>query len=273
MNMDGLFQQVENLTIPSTDDGCRFVRCDRLDKIATVLEGSRYALLDDRPLAYVYRHLEYDPAKPTLLVSNHIDSLYAHYFVNSSDDIIRGTMDNSACNAVAVYLMKQDLFPPQVLITFTGDEEYSSRGVNQTIEILRSHDSIFRNLELVISLDLTEESYGCSHYTIENYFIESEHNNALLSFSREQELRAYLSDILVAPTFVEDGEADESWQYDEHDLNCFSLCLPCALLGTDMHQDCGVMVYRESFEEFATVLQEITFKVVNDLENKATTKS
>jgi len=267
--MDALIRQVVNLTVPCADDGCRFVCRDRLDIITTELEGSRYVLLDNRPLAYVYRHMEYDPAKPTLLISNHIDSLYDQYFASSVDGIIRGTLDNSACNAVAVDLIKRGALPPQALIAFTGDEEGDSAGVDQTIEILRTHGSTFWNLELAISLDLTEESYGCSDFTIENYFIESLHNDALLKFFRKRELKSYLNHILTNPTFVKDGEADESWQYDEYDLNCFTLCLPCALLGNDMHDDSGVMIRSDSLKAFASALQKVTSGVDKDLANKA----
>lgn len=104
---------------------------------------------------------------------------------------------------------------------------------------------------------------------MENYFVTSRHDDSLLRFSRKQKLKKYLRGILGDPTFVKDAEADESWQYDEYDLNCFSLCLPCSLLGHDMHDDAGVMVRKDFFMEFAGALQKIVCRVANDLAPQA----
>ncbi len=262
---DELLQQIVHLTVPCADDGHRFTSRDRLDRIVTELNRSPYVLLDSRPLAYVYRHQEYDAEKPTILISNHIDSLYSNYFTNDADNVVHGTFDNSACNAVAVASMVRGMLAPQALIAFTGDEEDESTGADQTMEILRMQGMAFRALELVITLDLTEEAYGSSHFTIENSFVTSRHDDSLLRFSRKRKLKRYLRGILGDPTFVKNAEADESWQYDEYDLNCFSLCLPCALLGHDMHDDSGVMIRKNSLMEFAGALQKIVCRIANDL--------
>lgn len=110
--------------------------------------------------------------------------------------------------------MLNGLFPSQVLVSFTGDEENDCAGVDQTIDFLQK-ENLFENLEIVIALDLTEEYFGLNHFTIENYFIEKEHGHTLLHFKGKRDLRNYLSTILESPKFVENAEPDESWQYEE----------------------------------------------------------
>jgi len=56
-------------------------------------------------------------------------------------------------------------------------------------------------------------------------FIEKANGTSLLKFGRKRQLKEYLTKIIDSPVFIKDAEADESWQYDEYDLNCFSLCL------------------------------------------------
>lgn len=71
------------------------------------------------------------------------------------------------------------------------------------------------------------------------------------------------------PPCIKDAEPDGSWQYDEHDLNCFSLCLPCKVLGKDRHEDCGVEIQTDSFLPYGEALERVTTRIGNDLANKA----
>lgn len=264
-----LHDLVADLTVPCTDNGHRFTQNARLLRIQSALKESGYRLFGEMPLAYVYCQKEYSVEKPTILISTHIDSLYIEYFTNLGENEIVGTFDNSATNAVAVYLMINNRLPPQVLVAFTGDEENQSVGADQTIQILQNKGPSFRNLELVITLDITEESFGKSHFTIENYFVNKQNGDSLLKFTRQRELKKYIMEILDRPVVIKNAEPDESWKYDEYDLNCLTLCLPCRLLGADMHEDCGVAILTESFDAYATSLERITERVCNDLANKA----
>ena len=270
MNLATLVRRLKRLTVPSADDGVRFVRTERLERIRSTLNGSLYCGMGDVPLALVYGHREYQPTRPTILISNHIDSVYENYFCNADGVEIKGTFDNSACNAIAVELMLAELLPTQALVAFTGDEEEDSAGVDHAVGFLQAHEAAFWNLEVVVALDLTEVSYGSQHFTIENYFIEHQNQKSLLQFKRKRNFKEHLVDMLgMTPFFVKDAEPDESWQYDEYDLNCFTFCLPCRVLASDMHDDDGVAVLRDSLIVYAETLARLTQAIDRDLAKRA----
>ncbi len=257
-------ERIFQLTVPSSDNGKKFIHTYRLDSIMGALTDSEYECLGDMPLAKVYRHQDFQPNKPNILVSCHIDSLYGTYFTSTNGAELQGTFDNSACNAVLVEAMIQSLLPEQVLISFTGDEEHGSKGAVQTIEFLQEEE-LFNSLEMVIVLDITEEGYRQCHHTIENYFIEKENQQSVLKFGRRRKLKKYLKEIVDSPVTIKNGDADEAWLYDEYDLNCFSLCLPCRLLGDDMHDDTGVAILQKSLERYSHALQKLTHRINKDL--------
>lgn len=259
--------RINQLTVPSTDDGKEFIRTDRLNLIMHALGNSSYVCLADLPLAKVYSRQDFQPGKPAILISCHIDSVYGEYFTRLKDGELHGTFDNSACCAIIVEAMRDALLPPQALISFTGDEEKKSRGAEQTIGYLQTA-GIFERLEMVVILDLTEERYQTCTYTIENYFVEKESDRSLLSFTRKRELKAYLGAMIDSPVFVKNAEPDESWLYREYDLNCFSLCLPCCLLGEDMHDDAGVAITEDSLMGYMDALVQLAQAINDDLADK-----
>jgi hypothetical protein len=259
--------RIAQLTVPSYDNGCQFIRTDRLVMIKNLLAESKYHCLAEKPLAKVYCHQDFGANRPTILISCHIDSVYNAFFSSVEEKELRGTFDNSACNAIIVEMMLCEILPEQVLVSFTGDEEEDCKGVDQTIDVLDVYN-IFDNLEVVIVLDLTEAKYEVADYTIENEFVEQENETSLLRFRYKRQFRDYLRDILDSPIFINDEEPDESWQYDEYDLNCFSFCLPCRLLGADMHEDSGVALLQSSIEAYACALQILTQAINEDLANR-----
>jgi acetylornithine deacetylase/succinyl-diaminopimelate desuccinylase-like protein len=210
METQNITQLISQLTVPSSDDGKKFIRTDRLDLITQALRDSNYNCLADLPLAKIYSHRDFQTDKPAILVSCHIDSVYEEYFARLQDGELHGTFDNSACNAVLVEAMLQALLPVQALVTFTGDEEKKSRGADRTIVFLQKID-VFQNLEMVISLDLTEEQFGSCHFTIENHCVEKKNKESLLKFSKKQDMVDYLSAMIDCPMFIKNAEPDESW--------------------------------------------------------------
>ena len=67
---------------------------------------------------------------------------------------------------------------------------------------------------------------------------------------------------------IKNGDEDEAWLYDKYDLNCFSLCLPCRLLGDDMHDDAGVAILRKALKKYSHALQQFTQEINKDLATK-----
>jgi len=158
--------------------------------------------------------------------------------------------------------------PEQTLIVFTGDEEGDSRGAEEAMAFLGEHDPLWQNIEVVISLDLTEEFYGRHHFTIENFSIEEDHSGSLMQFNSAHGLQEYLSCFLSHPAFIKDAEGDDTWEYAEHDVNCFTFCLPCKLLGSDMHDSEGVAILTETLHEYAEALALLLKGIHNDLKIK-----
>lgn len=252
------------MTRPCVDDGDAFTQRDRLDHIFASLKNSEYECCADLDLAKVFRRRGFDPGLPFVLVSSHVDSLYENYFAKIKKDKIYGTFDNSATNAILVDAMIEEALSEQVLITFAGDEEEDSRGADQTLEYL-NRSNLLRKLEMVIVLDLTEEFFDKHYVTVENLFIKSENTGSRLTFDRKKHLSKFLKTILPACGVIKNGDPDESWQYDEHNVNCFSLCLPCRLLGDDMHDDRGVAMKLEACRNYRKALETVIREIARHL--------
>ena len=258
-----LASRIAQLTVPCSDDGARFVTTNRLDLIQRALLESQHECVADLPLAKIFQHRHFQKVDATILVSCHIDSCYRKYFAISKAGELHGTFDNSACNAITVEAMLNNLLPAQVLVSFTGDEENQSRGVDQTIAFLQEV-KLFDSLEMIVILDITEECFRSRHFTVENLFFRERHRQSLLQFDRKRDLKRYLRTVLESPAFVEDAEPDEAWQYGKYDLNCFSLCLPCRVLGSDMHADTGLTILEDSIEGFFSAFGQCAQRIAQD---------
>lgn len=259
-----LTSRIIEITEPCSDNGKKFVETRRLDTIRRLLALSAYTCLADLPLAKIYSHSGFDRAKPAVLISCHIDSVYEAYHAALIGSELHGTFDNSACNAVAIECMLHNHLPAQSLVAFTGDEEDESRGADQTVEFLHQQ-RMLKRLEIAIALDLTEEAYGqCC--TVENVFRRKRNRpSSLLRFESKKAFVAHLVNLIGPIPVIVDAEADESWQYDEYDLNCFSLCLPCRVLGSDMHESEGVAIRAQSADGYMRTLQRLMEAIDRDL--------
>ena len=267
MNLETLASRIGQFTVPNADDGEMFLETARLELIRESLAASAYHPLADLPLSKIYKHAEFRGSRPLILLSCHIDSIYKTYHTSRCGGELLGNYDNSACNALLVEAMLHNLLPPQALVAFTGDEEDEGRGADQTIGILRQ-ENLFARVEMVIVLDLTEEHYRSHSHTIENIFVRKDRSGSLLKFASKRDLEHYLSASVASPAFVNHAAPDEAWQYHKHDLNCFSLCLPCRVLGADMHDDPGVAITEDSILAYVQTLARLTESVARDLKDR-----
>lgn len=265
-----LTELICDLTLPCADNGRDFTCTDRIHRIRDLLRSTPYACLGEKPLAQVWRHPDFDPALPLVLVSSHIDSLYTNYHASCDNGILLGTFDNSVTNAVILSLILEGRFPQQVLVAFTGDEENDSRGADQVMDIIGSISPNSIHPEMVVVLDITEESYESHSFTFENLFRASKASpSAQLRFETRHALTRFLRDLVAPsdPVIIEEGEPDESWQYDEHDLNCFAFCLPCKTITGDMHDDEGVYVKESSAHQYANTLANVLVLMLGQRRN------
>jgi hypothetical protein len=197
---------------------------------------------------------------PAVLVSSHIDSLYTRYHSRLDGQTFCGTYDNSITNAAVVHLMLLGTLNPQVLVAFTGDEERGSRGACQVVEYLSNGNDPLRP-ELVLVLDVTEEAYDSHPASFENLFIRGGSEDAgVLQMQHQEDLESFIASVpgVKDPHIVPNGEADESWQYNKHDLNCLALCLPIRTITGNMHNDEGVYAKLPSVESFTEIVGRFT---------------
>lgn len=260
-----LLDCIAGLSLPSHDDGIEFTDPTRLNAIREMLLGAGYAPLAERPLAYLYRHRDFSPDRPFVLVSCHIDSASGRHWLEVEANTISGSLDNCACNGALVHAMRQGRLPAQAVVAFTGDEEDESRGADQAMQVL-GQLGLRPRLVMVICLDVTEEGYPGHAVTAENYFVANPQPWPQLQVGRKREFGQLLAGMVPGILLVPDdeAEADEAWQYDEHNVNVFSLCMPgCCIdpVGGDMHD--GMSMPATTPVRYTTVLVNVAHAVLD----------
>ena len=168
-----------------------------------------------------------------ILISSHIDSVYKKFFVEVSDDKIIGTLDNSITNAIILDMMlKEELLENNnILISFTDREEIDCRGAEETIIYIKENMHLLAGIDLVIVLDVSAKNYD-RNISLENFFIQKYNRGNNLRFESVSHMINWVENIMRKRNIsygiiTEDiAEEDESWMYDEFDLNVLSLCIP-----------------------------------------------
>lgn len=260
-----LLSILQRLSVLNRDDGRRFTNTERLDAIASLLSDSDYVKLDVDGLVHIYRKRALsDWSDPVLIVSAHVDCEYhiTKCFASElSDGMLLGTFDNAITNASIVSLMLSGNLPDNVLVAFTGDEEETGRGCKDVIRFIHANRIDVRN---IFVLDVTEEGWDQgADFTIENDFWDEAPGNAIIETAKSS---GYLwlfvpGDLYDIPTAVpkdrilyQEAAEDESWEYDEADLSCFSFCLP---IKGEMHSNSGVYARALSFQRYTEVLERM----------------
>jgi hypothetical protein len=264
-----LIDMVREVNLPSSDNRKEFKKRERLEFIEELLKDSDYTKLPDKPLAKLYAHREFNPKKPLILISAHIDSLYKNYFSEVVGGEICGTFDNSICNGVVLDLMINSKLPKQVVVAFTGDEEIGSRGAKEAIKLLKK-EKISKNIEIVIVLDVTLELYCKADFTIENYFVnrDIDAKRLNLKFKKQKELKSYIASKLKFAHFIKNALPDEALKYKKYVRNTLSFTIPCRVLGYDMHEDSGVAVRLNSLESYSKSLLKLVNSIATDVKKK-----
>ncbi len=242
------FEILESIMLPNRDNGKFFTDVRRIEKIEELLRGSRYQRVDADGLFFLYSAVPPETIKDPILISSHIDCEVGitRFFTQEYDDVcIKGTYDNAITNAAILFLMLEGSLPDSVIVAFTGDEEEDSTGA---LELIR-YFSRKRKIPLAtIVLDVTNEGWRQkADFTIENNFWEDDIGRRVVEAvdalsakwnfvpSDPDEIPEYVDDAHLIPY---EADADESWDYDEYNWECFSYCLP---VRGDMHSNRGVL--------------------------------
>ena len=241
--MEHFLKILQAVTVSSRDDGEHFTDTTRVEAIEALLDGSGYEQLHKGPLSLLYGRRRPTKGERVVLVSSHIDCVFSRCFCADRGETLHGTFDNSYTNAAVIWNMLHGKFADNVIVAFTGDEEQDSRGA---VEALCALGLMQCSVAFAIVLDVTEE--GWRHdalFTIENDLgVDIFTAHRLVELLRPYNGRYY---------YVHNAEPDESWDYDEYGVPCFTLCAP--ILG-DMHSDEGVLLRKASFPAYADFLSQ-----------------
>lgn len=256
------------INVLNYDNGKKFTRTDRLDTICELLWNSSYRRINANGLFHLYSKVPLSELPDELIViSSHVDcqrQITKCFSKDYDDDLMQGTFDNSLTNAMTVSLMLEDALAMNVVVAFTGDEEEDSTGAADVA-------AFFRNLHKkikVIVLDVTDMGWreGCA-FTIENNFWSDTTGKVVSRLSAETGYpwRFVPSDPYEIPAYIperyvigQEAEPDESWEYDEHKVECFSLCIPTK---GEMHSDDGVLVRKDSLAPYMKILSLLCSEV------------
>lgn len=262
---------LKEMNVLCRDNGKHFDKenCFRIDVINGKLAGTDYKIENKDIFILCHKKAISEYGKDTILISTHIDCKQpgkknkgiTECFSNLiSDDLLKGTYDNSITNTAVLYLMMHNKLPDNVIVAFTGDEERHSCGAIAVTEYLRTHNIPFK----CIILDVTDAGWEKKAlFTVENNFFDNVMGKKVI-----ETVKPYVSkwlfvpeELYNVPAYVpkecvhdKKSEQDESWDYDELEIKCFSLCLP---VKGDMHSDDGVYARLLSLKAYVDVLQEL----------------
>lgn len=261
--MDIQFRQIlEKLAVPNYDNGSSFTTTDRLDAVSELLENTKYRKVNNGGLFEMYAANGILPPKP-VLVSTHIDcvpSITRCFVEEYENEYLRGTFDNMITNAIIVYLMTEQKLDENIVVAFTGDEEYDSRGARDAVRFLEDRNRSFS----AVILDVTDMGWReGALFSVENNFWQDRFGQKIINICKNADCAWVFvpSDVDDIPHYIpqssiinQEALCDESWEYDESDIQCFSFCIPT--LG-EMHDNSGLLVRKESVETYAKVLADI----------------
>lgn len=264
-----LSEILAKLSVINRDNGRKFTDTSRLDAISDTLLSTKYSRINHGGLFHLYSP---EPVsnirKPAVIISSHVDcerGITKCFTEFLQGGLMRGTFDNAITNASLLYLMLEGKLPDNVLAAFTGDEERDSHGAEQVMRFAE-----YSGLEIgcVIVLDVTDMGWHEeADFTVENNFWDdslgikvitsAENSGFKWSFVPEDpdEIPGYVDMKYVIPF---EAEADESWEYDENDVRCFSLCIP---VKGNMHSNEGVYARQEAFRRYTEILAEIASSI------------
>lgn len=268
--MEDLLELLRKMNVLCRDNGSFFTDTARLDVIESELENTDYICTKGNLCRIYSRNPLGQMNGKILVVSAHVDcerSITRCFSERVSQNIIRGTYDNSITAAAVLSLMKSCSFPENVVVSFTGDEEDNSGGAIETCRILKRNGLSFR----AVILDVTDEGWDRNaDVSFENDFMSDEWVENVIDCIEASDCSWVFvpSDTLAVPesvprecTVFKEAMADESWDYDEEDIECFSLCLP---VSGEMHSDDGVLARTDSFLKYISVLENICRRFADD---------
>ena len=257
---DSVFNLSKYLSVINRDDGKRFTITDRLDAIKRKLSSTDYKTVYEYGLFSLYSKKPLSQINdPLVVISTHIDcekGITQCFSKEYNEECIIGTYDNSITNTAILYHMLHSDMPDNVVIAFTGDEEVSCKGAAELSSFLNPYD-----VSVIIVLDVTYCGWETkAEFTVENNFWNDRIKNTVIEEIKNcdnrwkfvpSSLDEIPSELSPENVIYEEAMEDESWTYDEMDLNCFSFCIP---VEGEMHSDRGVQIRKRSLSVYTQTL-------------------
>ncbi len=236
---------LQKITVPCLNISGNINKKRKADIIRGLLLSSKWHLqkFDEEYNFLMYmQDSSFDTNKKYVLISTHIDTVYEmdNCFSQVQDPYFFGTYDNSLTNAVVIDNMLKNKFGNNVIIVFTGNEEYGMSGAHDVCQSLKNV-----NIEHVIVLDVTYEKYFNKDFTFDN----CHHSNYVKKLLIAQ-TKKICDNFVINP--IEDD--DETCVYTRF-YKCMSLCIP---VKGKMHSNKGVLCLQTSLAKYAEVLSLLT---------------
>lgn len=268
-----ILKLLEELNVMCRDNGKNFLEEEspRLEVIKEKLKNTAYKC-QEAPLFLLYHKKQWSEyGEDTLLISTHIDCAYPYmsqcFSKIIAENELLGTYDNSITNTAVLQLMLEDKLPDNVIVAFTGDEERQSKGAINVTAFLRKKKIAFK----CIVLDVTDNGWQEeAAFTLENNFWKKAFGKKVmvLMVNNANNWSFVSSDPDAVPKYIPaekvicdpwsnspiEAEPDESWDYDEENIQCFSLCLP---VNGDMHSNAGLKARIGSFLAYIDALESL----------------
>ncbi len=230
------------------DDGIEFTDTQRLDFIGKCLAGTPYQL-QRIGLCHLYSREPLEELKASgrkiMVISSHVDThkgITEPFSERISHNKLRGTYDNSITNAAVLSLMMERRLPANVLVAFTGNEEYGMRGAADLGAFLRKEGI---DAKIIVN-DVTSRGYrGKNAFTIEN----SNHSGAWTL-----DVMKVLMESDYPWKWKDNYLDDETAEYAGLGFECLSFCIPTK---GEMHDNSGLKTRVMTFYYYIDALDYV----------------
>ncbi len=215
---------------------------DRLDLIKKILENTGYSM-SEIGLCHLYSKKPLKEIEGTVtVISSHVDT---HMHITKpfsrvkNEKKLEGTYDNSITNAANLTLMLEDRLPDNVVVAFTGDEEYGSRGADGLGRYLKENGIKAH----IIVTDVTHLGYDEKNdFSFENSCHAQKWTKDELKRFKNSDYKWELRG---------NNEDDETVSYSGNGLECFSFCIP---IKGKMHSNDGVKARIATYDRYIEAL-------------------
>lgn len=214
----------------------------RLDLINDLLKDTKYRL-NEIGLCHLYSKLPISKMKGQITVlSSHVDTvkeITRPFSLEKDEKKLLGTYDNSITNAAILTLILEGRLPDNVVVAFTGNEEYGMRGAKGLGKYLKNNEI---NAHIIVT-DVTDRGYkGKNDFSFEN--------SCNAARWTEDKLKCF-ENSGYKWKHEDNYEDDETAEYSKYGLECFSFCIP---VKGEMHSNDGVKVRKSTYDKYIEAL-------------------